>query len=105
MVLIDFFFKKQFFKRTDLRITDVSAELGTNRSYVSAVVNTMYNSIFKDFVNHYRVEYAKKLLKAEENHILDYIAEESGFASVNSLLRAFRKETGTTPGQFRKKTF
>lgn len=65
----------------------------------------MYNSNFKDFVNHYRVEYAKKLLKAEENHILDYIAEESGFASVNSLLRAFRKETGTTPGQFRKKTF
>lgn len=103
--IVDLFEKKQFFKRTDLRITDVSAELGTNRSYVSAVVNTMYNSNFKDFVNHYRVEYAKKLLKAEENHILDYIAEESGFASVNSLLRAFRKETGTTPGQFRKKTF
>lgn len=103
--IVDLFEKKQFFKRTDLRITDVSSELGTNRSYVSAVVNTIYNSNFTDFVNHYRVEYAKKLLKAEENHILDYIAEESGFASVNSLLRAFRKETGTTPGQFRKKPF
>ncbi|MDD2490991.1 MAG: AraC family transcriptional regulator [Bacteroidales bacterium] len=97
------FAEKEIFRRTDLRITDVSAELGTNRSYISSVVNVEFNTTFTDFVNHYRVEYAKKLLLLEENHILDYIAEESGFASVNSLLRAFRKETGTTPGQFRKK--
>lgn len=97
------FEQKQIFRRTDLRITDVSVELGSNRSYVSAVVNMFYNTNFSDFVNHYRVEYAKILLLSEENHILDYVADKSGFASVNSLLRAFRKETGTTPGQFRKK--
>lgn len=101
--LIVLFEEREYFRRTDLRISDVSVELGTNRSYISSVVNMIYNTNFTDFVNRYRVEYAKKLLLSEENHILDYIAEESGFASVNSLLRAFRKETGTTPGQFRKK--
>jgi AraC-like DNA-binding protein len=101
--LIVLFEEREYFRRTDLRISDVSAELGTNRSYISSVVNMVYNTNFTDFVNRYRVEYAKKLLLSEENHILDFIAEESGFASVNSLLRAFRKETGTTPGQFRKK--
>lgn len=102
--LIILFEEREFFRKTDLRISDVSAELGTNRSYISSVVNIIYNTTFTDFVNRYRVEYAKKLLLSEDNHILDYIAEESGFASVNSLLRAFRKETGTTPGQFRKKS-
>ncbi|OJV20689.1 MAG: hypothetical protein BGO30_05020 [Bacteroidetes bacterium 41-46] len=101
--LLVLFREKEIFRRRDLRITDVSMELGTNRSYVSSVVNVVYNTTFTDFVNHYRVEYAKKLLLSDENHILEYIAEESGFASVNSLLRAFRKETGTTPGQFRKR--
>jgi len=99
--LILLFEEKEYFRKTDLRITDVSAVLGTNRSYISSIVNVDYDSTFSDFVNRYRVEYAKKLLLDKRNHVLDYIAEESGFASVNSLLRAFKKETALTPGQFR----
>lgn len=99
--LIVLFEVKEYFRKTDLRITDVSAVLGTNRSYISSIVNVDYDSTFSDFVNRYRVEYAKKLLMDKRNHVLDYIAEESGFASVNSLLRAFKKETSRTPGQFR----
>jgi len=44
----------------------------------------------------------KKLLQENNLYVLDFIAEESGFASVNSLLRAFKKATGQTPGQYRK---
>lgn len=99
--LLILFEEKEYFRKTDLRITDVSAVLGTNRSYISSIVNVDYDSTFSDFVNKYRVEYAKKLLLDKRNHVLDYIAEESGFASVNSLLRAFKKETALTPGQFR----
>jgi AraC-like DNA-binding protein len=99
--LVVLFEEKEYYRKTDLRITDVSAVLGTNRSYISSIVNVDYDSTFSDFVNKYRVEYAKKLLLDKRNHVLDYVAEESGFASVNSLLRAFKKETSLTPGQFR----
>jgi len=94
--------EKEIFRNTNLRITDISEKLGTNRSYVSNIVNNEFKSTFSDLINHYRVEYAKKLLLDQKLYILEYISEESGFASVNSFLRAFKKETGTTPGNYRK---
>lgn len=93
---------KQIFRNPDLRITDVSNLLKTNRTYVSGIINTEFNSTFCDMVNQYRIEYSKKLLLDRNLYILHYISEESGFASVNSFMRAFKKFTGMTPGQFRK---
>lgn len=92
----------QVFRSSDLRITDISRALKTNRTYISGVINNEFNSSFCDLVNHYRVNYSKKLLLHKKLYILEYISSESGFASVNSFLRAFKKETGITPGQFRK---
>ncbi len=92
----------QIFKNPDLRITDVSRMLKTNRTYVSSVISNDFQSSFCDLINHYRVDYSKKLLLHPNIYILEYVSNESGFASVNSFLRAFKKETGITPGQFRK---
>jgi len=89
------------YRNTDLRITDVAKALKTNRSYISNIVNSEFNCTFSEFINRYRVEFSKGLLLDKRGFVLEYVAEESGFASVNSYLRAFRKETGTTPGNFR----
>jgi len=94
--------REQIFRNSDLRITDISLALKTNRTYVSSIINSEFNSSFCDLVNHYRVNYSKKLLLHPKSYILEYVSSESGFASVNSFLRAFKKQTGTTPGQFRK---
>jgi len=83
-------------------ITDISKRLNTNRSYISGIVNNEFHSTFSDLINHYRISYAKELLKDKKMYILEYVSEESGFASINSFLRAFKKETGITPGQYRK---
>lgn len=100
--LIKLLTEQEFYRKTDLRITDVSSELNTNRSYISNIVNLDLGTTFSELINSYRVVYAKKLLQENSLYVLDFIAEESGFASVNSLLRAFKKETGLTPGQYRK---
>lgn len=92
----------QIFRNSDLRITDISHNLNTNRTYISNIINSDFNCSFCDLINHYRVNYSKKLLLHEKAYILEYVSSESGFASVNSFLRAFKKETGITPGQFRK---
>ncbi|MFA5642791.1 MAG: AraC family transcriptional regulator [Bacteroidales bacterium] len=92
----------QIFRNCDLRITDISRTLNTNRTYISNIINTDFNCSFCDLINHYRVNYSKQLLLHQNAYILEYVSNESGFASVNSFLRAFKKETGITPGQFRK---
>jgi AraC-like DNA-binding protein len=100
--LIKLIEEEQIFRNTDLRITDISKRLNTNRSYISGIVNNEFNSTFSDLINHYRISYAKELLKDKKMYILEYVSEESGFASINSFLRAFKKEAGITPGQYRK---
>jgi len=101
--LINLLENEQLFRNPDLRITDISSRLNTNRTYISGIVNTEFNTTFCDLINHYRIEFSKKLLLDQNLYILHCVAEESGFASVNSYMRAFKKSTGMTPGQFRKK--
>ncbi|MEV6069760.1 AraC family transcriptional regulator [Nocardia sp. NPDC052001] len=52
-------------------------------------------------VRRMRVEHARRLLRADPNRPLAAIAAASGFATDRHFYRAFRDETGQTPGQFR----
>lgn len=94
--------QEQIFRNNNLRITDICDKLKTNRSYISSIVNSEFKTNFSDLVNRYRIEYSKKLLLDENCYVLDYIAEQSGFASLSSFMRVFRNETGITPGIYRK---
>ena len=48
-----------------------------------------------------RIEYAQKLLK-ESDMTVNKVAEASGYANTSSFIRAFKKLTGNTPGEYRK---
>ena len=52
---------------------------------------------FTQFVNNYRVEYAKQLLHRHPDMKLSEIWTASGFSSESSFFRAFKTVTGTTP--------
>lgn len=55
---------------------------------------------YTDFVNHYRVQYAKKLLIQDKN--VTETCFESGFESLSYFNRIFKKWTGESPSSFRK---
>ena len=55
---------------------------------------------YTDFVNQYRVQYAKKLL-IQDNNVTE-ACFESGFESLSYFNRIFKKWTGETPSGFRK---
>ncbi|HTO36413.1 MAG TPA: helix-turn-helix domain-containing protein [Flavobacterium sp.] len=103
--LVSLFEDENLFKRSDLRINHVGQILNSNRTYISKLINEEFNCSFTDFVNSYRIEEAKKLLKSKQPnlHTLEYIAETSGFSSVGSLIRIFKQFEGITPGGYRKK--
>lgn len=99
--------EKEIFKNPDLRISDVSTFLNTNRTYISNLVNDEFNQSFADFINNYRINYAKKILQ-EENNINLSVSEigfMSGFLSESSFYRVFKDKVGVSPGRFRKNIF
>lgn len=102
--LVELFETKKAYTKQDLKITDVSSELGTNRSYVSSYINNNFSCSFSDFVNGYRVKEAKELLAKDvnETYSLNHIAELAGFGSLGTLIRVFKASEGITPGRYRE---
>ncbi len=101
----DFFSMQKPYLDKDLKIWDISRELGSNRTYISRIINDEYGMNFTKFVNRYRIEEAKRLIREDIKGQLTYgiIAELSGFGSVNSFNRAFKEFELIPPGAYREK--
>ena len=104
--LVQLFIKDKIYKYPDLRIATISETLKTNRTYISKLINEEFNMNFNEFVNNYRIEEAKELLldTSHDLYSMEYIAEKSGFGSINSFTRVFKTITGLTPGKFREQS-
>lgn len=95
------FNEQKIHKNPNLKIWDLTSMLGSNRTYVSRLINNVYNRNFSTHVNYYRVGEAKQLIDSGRALSNQQIAELSGFGSVNSLNRAFLSHEGVTVNQFR----
>lgn len=97
--------EKGLFKNPELRISDIALMLGTNRTYISRIINETMQINFCDWVNSYRITHAKKLMKSPYSNdlTLSEISEKSGFKSVSTFYRLFKEKEGIPPGEYRKK--
>ena len=90
--------------RSDLTLPRLAQELDCSVNHLSQVINAGFGMSFFDFLNRYRIEYAKQLLaepESEDNAILS-IAFTVGFNSNSAFYAAFKKRVGKTPAQFRR---
>jgi AraC-like DNA-binding protein len=55
-VLIKYFETEQPYLHPELNLTDVSKQIGTNRTYLSNLINNQFEMNFNAFVNQYRVK-------------------------------------------------
>lgn len=85
-----------------LSVDAVAKEIGTNRAYISRLLNRTYNSTFPEFINGKRIKYAKQLLQDEPEAVLEYIALKSGFSTTSQFTRKFKEMTGQSPRQWQK---
>ena len=101
--LCNFITTKKLYKNPDLKIGDLSDELGASARNTSALINSFYNSNFYDFINSYRIEEAKKLLENEDEDVtILAILYEAGFNSKSVFNTVFKKMVGCTPSSYRK---
>jgi AraC-like DNA-binding protein len=93
----------QIYNNPDLRLSDIALTMGTNRSYLSRLINDEMGTTFCELINDYRVRHAKSLLENSNEEIsLDEIASMSGFNSTSSFYRIFKEKTGLAPGKYRQ---
>ena len=84
--------------REDISLESMAGTLGYESHYLSRCFHAQFGKNFKQFVNEYRVHYAKRLiLSAGQELTMTEIAFACGFRSVRNFNRAYRSIEGTAP--------
>jgi len=101
--LITLFETTDYFLNKNIKVSDAASVIETNEKVISKAINSQANTNFNDFVNSYRITYAKSLLNLVkyQNYTIEAIAEESGFSNKVSFYTAFKKKVGISPSEFR----
>lgn len=96
---------EKLFLDPDLTLQKISSSISVPTHIMSYVINSRFAMSFTALVNHYRVEEAKRLLvdPLKQHVSVAGIALECGFNSLSSFNTAFKKMTGVTPTEFRRK--
>ncbi len=103
--LLDLMENEKPFLDPNLSLKSLADTLGCTKENLSQVINEHTDMNFKNFLNKYRVEEVKvKLADPKENqYVLMKIAFECGFNSKSVFNDAFKKFSGLSPSQYRKK--
>jgi AraC-like DNA-binding protein len=83
-----------------LTLEQVAKELGISKFLLSRIFSEQLHISFRDYLNSRRSALAQIMLQSTSQPVTD-IAFDSGFNSLRSFYRAFRKEYGITPNKFR----
>lgn len=89
----------------ELTLGKLAQLIPTTDKKLSALLNHKMQITFYDLINSYRVEEVKSKMSKEKysNYTLLAIAYDSGFKSKTSFNRIFKKATGFSPSEFKKK--
>ncbi len=90
------------FVKKGLTIEELAVELDSNRTYISAYINSTYDLSFREWIAHKRIEYSKELLCETTNKELrlNEIANLVGYSST-AFNAVFVKLTKMTPSKWR----
>lgn len=99
--MTDYMEKDRPFTDSDFSLEQMALALGSNRGYVSRMINTCTGLNFCQYVNEYRVRYAVELLEENKGDMnaMD-IAYSSGFSNRPSFNMAFKLFMNMTPSEW-----
>lgn len=85
-----------------LTLQKLAEKINMPEKQLSLLINQSAGKHFFDFVNEFRINNAKTLLKEQPQLTVLEILYQVGFNSKSSFYTAFKKETGVTPTDYRK---
>lgn len=93
---------RKIYTNPDLTLSILAKELNVRPQLLSQFINDNLNKSFTQFINEYRIDEAKRLLKKSTQLKIDAVGFESGFNSSSTFYSSFKKITGTTPSNYQK---
>jgi AraC-like DNA-binding protein len=85
----------------DWSVESLAAEVHVSRSVLAQRFNEVVGMPPIQYLIHWRLAMAARLLRSERSTLIR-VAEVIGYESEASLSRAFKKEFGVSPGQWRR---
>mgnify|MGYP006148653121 FL=1 len=100
------FENKKGFTQKGLTISKLAAQLGTNSSYLSQVINEYKGGNFNKYLSQLRINYITNLLFEDRKYLkynIETLAKECGIASRQNFSDLFYEINGIRPTDFIKK--
>lgn len=103
--LIDYMDHSEAWKNNELNVAALSDATDIPKHHITQVLNENIQKNFYTFVNEYRVKLAMEMIVSPKYDSLSFvgIAFESGFNSKTAFNIFFKKYTGMTPTEYKKK--
>lgn len=101
----DYLEENEYFLNQDCSLQNLSKRLSIPSNYISQSIHEITEKTFNDFINEYRIDVAKKrIVDLEFQHLnQEGISSSVGFSSKTSFYTSFKKYTGMTPTQYKKR--
>ena len=87
--------------KENITVNSIAEKLNISRSTVSHIFSSRLSMNFCDYINSLRLSEAEQMLKNKSYSITE-ISYLSGFSTIRTFNRAFRKKHGVSPSAFRK---
>lgn len=88
--------------KEDISLSSAAEKANISAVYLSRLFKKEEGINFLDYLNQYRLDEAKKLLKDVQYNILD-VAEEAGFKDTRYFSKIFKRNVGITPSEYRRR--
>jgi|GEM_PF-6792765 len=84
-----------------ITLADVTQHIGISQSYFSSIFKQYTGRSFIQYLTDTRVAMAKELLRSPDMKIAE-VALHAGFSDTKYFANVFRRQTGTTPSEYRR---
>lgn len=93
------------YREPNLSINSIAKSINAQPYVVSQAINHGLHRSLPELINEYRIrEVQEKLTSPKHEHLsIESIAFDSGFNTLSAFYNSFRKQTNTTPAEYRKR--
>ncbi|WP_062053628.1 AraC family transcriptional regulator [Aquimarina longa] len=104
-LILNYMEEKKPYLDHEIKQSDIANKLDMSVHLFSEVLNVCFQKNFNNFINLYRVDTAKQLMKEPkyQHYKILAIGYEAGFPSKTSFNRVFKNLVGLTPTEYQKK--
>jgi ligand-binding sensor domain-containing protein/AraC-like DNA-binding protein len=95
---------EKIYRDENITLQSMAKTLSIHPHLLSRILNEKLNRNFFNFINYYRIEETKEILRspAGGKKKINNVAHDAGFNSMTSFYRVFKKYTGMTPNRYKK---